>query len=609
MSIKNLEGATLSSRFRLERQLGRGGYGSVFEAEQLSVGRKCAVKVLAPKAGKDSTTESRFSQEARTTSQLNHPNSIVIYDFGRDDKRDVLWLAMELLDGETLQSRVSREGPLSVDRCLHVVRQAAESLHEAHEFGLVHRDIKPGNIMLLDRGGDPDFVKVIDFGIAKIVRETLNPAGNMTQTGRILGTPKYMAPEQIRDTSVDGRADIYALAIVVYAVLTANVPFSEGTAMEIASRQITERPPKIRDLAPGLDVSHTFESVLLQALSKDPNRRFEDILAFVDALEHAALPSRTDTPKLVGETEVGDSAAVQPAADLSAASMTRADALAETDDEIAPTTERMAGGSTPTADMGRIEHLDDTARAQPSPGAPDEQVEPQERGDIDVTLDTVAVESPRGPAVEPDQQAPREKLGVESPSESGGNAVRVIASLSVIFFVGAVVAWLAFGANGSAVATSEEGGEHALQAVDSPSDRARNPAGTERQEAPKVAREDLEDSDDSAGSVLREDMERAEHASSSEESADAMADGEGAGANADVQPRDEKPSRRRMTVRAIPWGELYIDGRRVGSGSKIDVTVLEGEREFLLKQNGEVRTRRTIDVSAGSPKIVELVAD
>jgi serine/threonine-protein kinase len=599
VSIKNLEGATLSSRFRLERQLGRGGYGSVFEAEQLSVGRRCAVKVLAPKAGRDSTTEKRFSQEARTTSQLTHPNSIVLYDFGHDDRRDLLWLAMELLDGETLQSRIRREGTMSVDRCLHVVRQAAESLQEAHEFGLVHRDIKPGNIMLLQRGGDPDFVKIIDFGIAKMVRDTLAPGDDMTQTGRILGTPKYMAPEQIRDTKVDGRADMYALATVVYAMLTARVPFSEGTAMEIASRQITERPPKIRDIAPNLDVGYAFESVLLQALSKDPNRRFADILAFADALEDAALTGPSVMPEATEKTGAIEAAERQAgAAVASPVEDAVSDVHAETDDEIVATTEQIAGGETPTAEVGRMDvpHVD----------AHDESIQPSPRGEVDVTLDTVAVASPRDSVGRSDTVEEDTAQPISARPESGGKLVRLLAVASIIAFLGSVGAWWVIGSDEDA-ATDPQEVETVVNEVTAELPESARDEGASQKVGVEAEGETVEPSEPDHLEATSEPKETSGKPGRVRDAGAELATDSDA---SDKENAADAPKRRRrVTVRAIPWGELYIDGRRAGSGSQIDVTVAEGRREFMLKQNGRVRARRTVDVSAGSPKIIELVAD
>ncbi|MFW6057291.1 MAG: serine/threonine protein kinase, partial [Persicimonas sp.] len=287
MKLEELQGRTLSGRFRLDRLLGKGGYGAVFEAEQLSVGRRCAVKVLFAHLCDDEATVGRFRGEARTTSRLTHPNTVILYDFGRDEREGLLFLAMELLDGRDLTTVIRQNGLLSVDQAVHVTVQMAASLQEAHNLGLVHRDIKPRNVMLLERGNDPMFVKVIDFGIAKVVNSKLLTASDLTQTGTIIGTPKYMAPEQIRDTEIDGRTDMYALAVSVYKMLTGRTPFEEGTALEIAGRQVAEAPEPVSAFHPGLEVSDQFEQVLLKALAKEPVDRFDCVADFARALVEA----------------------------------------------------------------------------------------------------------------------------------------------------------------------------------------------------------------------------------------------------------------------------------------------------------------------------------
>lgn len=288
MKLEKLQGEILMGRFRLDTLLGQGGYGAVFEAEQLSVGRPCAVKVLFPHLCEDESTARRFRDEAKATSRLSHPNSIILYDFGHDQQREVLFLAMELLDGCDLASLLARHGPLSVEQTVHIVCQVAGSLQEAHRLGLVHRDIKPQNIMLIERGNDPLFVKVIDFGIAKVVSNNLMTASSLTRTGTVIGTPKYMSPEQVRDEAIDGRADMYALAMVVYKMLVGRTPFEEGTTLEIAGRQIAERPEPLRALRPDLPVDEAFENVLLEALAKAPDDRFDSVADFAQALVEAS---------------------------------------------------------------------------------------------------------------------------------------------------------------------------------------------------------------------------------------------------------------------------------------------------------------------------------
>lgn len=288
MDVTNLKGETLAGRFELGDLIGEGGYGAVFRAVQLSVSRPCAVKVLSPNLVADDNTVERFRVEAQTTSRLNHPNTVVLYDFGQDEENSVLFLAMELLEGESLREVVRREGPLELDDAVKIADQVAGSLQEAHEAGTVHRDVKPHNVMLVERGGDDQFVKVIDFGIAKAIREGIDLKKSLTRTGMMVGTPAYMAPEQVRDDEMDGRTDEYALATTVYYMLTGTAPFQGGTSMEVASRHLQERPRPVSEYRADGEIPGSFDDVLLRGLSKSKHERFDTIEAFATALENAA---------------------------------------------------------------------------------------------------------------------------------------------------------------------------------------------------------------------------------------------------------------------------------------------------------------------------------
>jgi serine/threonine protein kinase len=320
VEFKHLEGRVLAGRFELGGLLGAGGYGAVFEAEQLSIGRRCAVKVLRPSQSRDDNSLQRFKAEAVATSRLTHTNSVIIYDFGRDEEHEMLFLAMEYLEGRNLNDILKEDGPLPLEPVVHIVEQIGKSLDEAHEQGLVHRDMKPHNVMVLERGDDPWFVKVIDFGIAKIVQEETGPSpmSQLTMTGMMIGTPTYMAPEQIRGGSVDGRTDQYAVAISVYKMLTGTAPFHGGTPMEVACQHLSDRPLPIRTYDGELPVGRRFERVLLKALSKEPEDRFSTMGEFARALRLAAdsagdsavettpgPPARNDEPRDATADEAG----------------------------------------------------------------------------------------------------------------------------------------------------------------------------------------------------------------------------------------------------------------------------------------------------------------
>ena len=254
MDLESLEGEVLAGRFKLGRLLGEGGYGAVFEAEQLSVSRRVAVKVLHPRLVADghNFTE-RFRAEAVATSRLSHSNSVIVYDFGEDPAREgLLFLAMEYLEGRSLNELIQERGALELELSVHLIEQIAASLHDAHGQGIVHRDVKPHNVMLIERDGDPHFAKVIDFGIAKVVQETTAaPMKSLTRTDTMIGTPHYMAPEQIHgDDELDGRTDQYALGITAYKMLAGRTPFDGGRQIEIVLKHLQEDAPPVSQMAP-----------------------------------------------------------------------------------------------------------------------------------------------------------------------------------------------------------------------------------------------------------------------------------------------------------------------------------------------------------------------
>jgi len=215
-------GREVIGQYRIEKKLGEGGMSTVYLAQQTTVQRPAVIKVL--KTQVDDKSAERFAIEARAASNLNHPNIVTIYNYGQMDD-GTLFLAMEYIDGETLESRIARCGPLPVDRAVHVASQIASALGEAHASGVIHRDLKPANVMIVDRAGEPTFVKVLDFGIAKMLDEV--PERELTQAGQVVGTPTYMAPEQARgEKNVDGRADLYGVGAILYRMVTGQRPYT-----------------------------------------------------------------------------------------------------------------------------------------------------------------------------------------------------------------------------------------------------------------------------------------------------------------------------------------------------------------------------------------------
>ena len=283
-------GRVLGSSYRVDRVLARGGMSAVCAGEQLRLHRPVAIKVILEHLADQAPVLERFRQEAEVISQLGHPHIVHVLDVGEDAGNP--YLVMELLEGETLAKRLDRKGHLSVAAAVKIASQVAAALACTHAQGIVHRDLKPENVFLVSALGEPDFVKVLDFGISKVL------AGpRVTQELVVLGTPAYMAPEQARgEGDIDHRVDQFALASVVYEMLAGQPAFSGDHHVDVMRRVIDANPPPLGEIAPW--VPHEIELVLRRALSRDRDQRFPSISRFAWALENAAASSglRGGTP-------------------------------------------------------------------------------------------------------------------------------------------------------------------------------------------------------------------------------------------------------------------------------------------------------------------------
>jgi serine/threonine-protein kinase len=266
-------------QYRLVRPLGAGGMGKVFLAEHRMLKRPCAIKLIHLAQAGDPQILARFEREVRMTARLSHWNTVEIYDYGRTDDGTFFYV-MEYLPGTTLQDLLDRHGPLPAERVVHLLRQVCRALREAHGIGLIHRDIKPGNVFAARRGGVSDVAKLLDFGLVKPLTET--GTARLTQDGGISGTPLYMSPEQARGLAdIDARSDIYSLGAVGYALLTGRPPFDSKNPMEvmIAHARDLATPPSVHQA----DVPADLEQIILRCLAKSPDDRFQD----ADSLEQA----------------------------------------------------------------------------------------------------------------------------------------------------------------------------------------------------------------------------------------------------------------------------------------------------------------------------------
>jgi hypothetical protein len=292
-------GRDIAGRYRILAKLGEGGMGAVFRAEQISLKRTVALKLLRPELSADAELVRRFNAEAELAARLSHPNTVTLYDFGQE-RDGTLFIAMELIAGRSLRDVLAKDGPLPAVRIVHICEQLCSSLADAHAHGIVHRDLKPDNVMLSVRGKHTDVVRVLDFGIAKLRDQRGDVTGMpVTQAGALLGTPQYMAPEQIRGEAVDSRTDIYALGVILYEMATGTPPFQATALMAMLSAHLVDTPVPPSRRRPDLAISPELDAIIMAALQKDPAARpgsmeqLNDMLASVSCRLDTADPFRS----------------------------------------------------------------------------------------------------------------------------------------------------------------------------------------------------------------------------------------------------------------------------------------------------------------------------
>jgi len=274
----------LDNRYQIESVLGHGGMGMVFLATQTAVKRQVALKTLHPSLASAPQFFERFRREAETASQLNHPNIITIFDFGRAQD-GTCYFVMELVSGQSLKQMVKSTGPLTLRRAAGITIQAARGLSHAHQMGVVHRDIKPHNILISTVDGR-DFVKILDFGLVKALEN--EEEDQLTSTGQVLGTPQYMPPEQAGGESVDARSDLYSLGGVFYFTLTGSSPWGANTVRKALTAALTQQLPPVNSKRQGAPIPKATEEFLRKALGKEKEDRHQSAEEFMDAL-HASL--------------------------------------------------------------------------------------------------------------------------------------------------------------------------------------------------------------------------------------------------------------------------------------------------------------------------------
>ncbi len=307
----DLIGSVIADRYHITKKLGEGGMGAVYLGEHVKMGRKSAIKVMTQGMANDPDAIARFNREAANAARINHSNVCGIYDFGETDD-GLIYLAMEFIEGEALTDLLEREGSLRPDRAANILKQCADALQAAHDLGIVHRDLKPDNIMITKTRDGSDGVKVVDFGIAKAIGG--EEGQNVTKTGLVVGTPEYMSPEQLSGDKLDGRSDIYSLALVLFRMMTGGLPFRADTAQETMIKRLTDEPMKLNQVLQGYAFPPGLQEAMDRALSRMPSQRYlnadefgKAVMAAVGEIEYAA--ATVDSEEATQLIDAADAAA------------------------------------------------------------------------------------------------------------------------------------------------------------------------------------------------------------------------------------------------------------------------------------------------------------
>ena len=352
-----LIGRVLAGRFEILDCIGKGGYGAIYRARQTSILRDVALKVIRSEHEERDDVVARFLREAQAISSLSHPNIVTIYDFGQAED-GTLFIAMELLKGRTLSKLLHEEPCLSFERSVHILTQVCDGLDAAHQAGIYHRDLKPENLMLTRLGSNPEFLKILDFGVARLEWGTTK----ITQEGMALGTPTYMSPQQSKGEQVDQRSDIYSLGVILFEMLSGQVPFRADTALGVLLQHCQQPIPRMPEINPRADISPAIQALIEELMAKAPQERPGSakevrarLLSLLDRHQPGKEPAAAEAGQSDGHAESGAAQLVSPLSAALVREPTQDSGLALTGlQEDDWSVEELASATTPKISSGEL---------------------------------------------------------------------------------------------------------------------------------------------------------------------------------------------------------------------------------------------------------------